>query len=122
MLKVSKLEEAELLEVLYQIIKRINFINESTIPPDIIKAAYELTKGIDQKDMLFIAMAEHLHCKVWSGDTELIAGLRRKGYKNIISVLYHSLLRLRNCFSFSTCDIVFAFSISFIFSLTAAAT
>lgn len=31
MLKVSKLNETELLEVMYQIIKRINFINEECI-------------------------------------------------------------------------------------------
>ena len=85
LLKVSKLDEMELLEVMYQIIKRINFINERTIPIEVFKKANNLTKSIDDKDTVFVAMAEFLDCKVWTGDVELINGLRKKGYKNIIS-------------------------------------
>ena len=83
LLKASKLDETELLEVMYQIIKRINFINERTIPADVFKKANNLTKSIDDKDTVFVAMAEFLDCKVWTGDVELIKGLRKKGYKNI---------------------------------------
>jgi|ERR1017187_4649333 predicted nucleic acid-binding protein len=85
MLNASKLDETELLEVMYQIIKRVEFINEKTIPIEILKKAYNLCKGIDDKDTIFIAMAEFLNCKVWSGDITLINGLRNKGYKNIIN-------------------------------------
>ena len=85
MLNVSKLNETELLEVMYQIMKRIDFINERTIPAEIFKKAYHLTKSIDDKDTIFIAMAEFLNCKVWSGDVALRNGLRKKGYDNIIN-------------------------------------
>ena len=85
LVKASKLDETELLEVMYQIIKRINFINELTIPTEVFKKAYNLTKSIDDKDAVFVAMAEFLNCKVWTGDFELITGLRKKGYKKLIS-------------------------------------
>ncbi len=84
MLKVSKLNETELLEVMYQIIKRINFINEECISVNIFNKAFELTKDIDEKDTVFIAMAEFLECKLWSGDLQLVNGLRMKDYFNIL--------------------------------------
>ena len=78
LLKISKLDEIELLEVLYQIIKRVDFINERTISKEVFKKANNLCKAIDDKDTVFVAMAEFLDCKVWSGDLELINGLRKK--------------------------------------------
>jgi predicted nucleic acid-binding protein len=84
MLKVSKLEEVELLEVMYQIIKRVKFINEDSIPIEIFKKAFLLTNDIDEKDTVFIAMADFLDCKLWSGDLKLIKGLRKKEYLNIL--------------------------------------
>lgn len=68
MLKVSKLSETELLEVMYQIIKRINFINEDNISTAIFEKAFQLTSDIDPKDTVFIAMSNFLDCKLWSGD------------------------------------------------------
>lgn len=46
--------------------------------------AFELTKDIDEKDTVFIAMAEFLECKLWSGDLQLVNGLRMKDYFNIL--------------------------------------
>ena len=84
MIKASKLEEVEFFEVLYQVIKRVSFINEGTIPSKIFEKAYNLTRDIDEKDTVFVAMSDFLNCKIWTGDIILIEGLKEKGFKNFI--------------------------------------
>jgi len=79
-LKVSKLQENELLEIMYQVFKKIIFINETTIPVDVINKAFNLTSNIDEKDTIFVALSQYLDCKIWSGDLELINGIRAKGF------------------------------------------
>jgi len=34
---------------------------------------------------LFVALANHLRCKLWTGDKRLIAGLRKKSFPRIIT-------------------------------------
>ena len=92
LLKASKLEEVELLEVMYQILQRVSFVNESTIPQKIFQEAFQLTNDIDPKDTVFVAMGIHLSRKIWSGDKVLVEGLRRKGFSEII--LTHELLEI----------------------------
>ena len=84
LIKASKLEELEFLDVMYQMIKRIHFFNEGIIPPEIFKEAYSLTHDIDEKDTIFIAMGMYFNQKLWSGDKVLVEGLRRKGYHEIL--------------------------------------
>ncbi len=84
LIKASKLEELEFLEVMYQMIKRIHFFNEGMIPEEVIEEAYKLTCDIDEKDTIFIAMGMHFKQKLWSGDKVLVEGLRKKGYNELI--------------------------------------
>jgi predicted nucleic acid-binding protein len=91
-LKMSKLAEEELLQVMYQILKRIIFINEGSIDEQTFKGAYELTRDIDEKDTVFVAMSKHLGCKLWSGDKVLVEGLRKKGFTE--ALFTHELLEL----------------------------
>jgi len=85
LLNISKLSEVELLDVMYLILKQINFVNEVNIPTQFHMQAFQLTKDIDEKDTIFVAMSLFLDCNIWSGDKVLIEGLRRKGFTNIIS-------------------------------------
>jgi len=78
------LEELEFLDVMYQMIKRINFFNEGIIPAEIFKEAYNLTHDIDEKDTIFIAMSMYFKQKLWTSDKILVDGLRKKGYKEVI--------------------------------------
>lgn len=52
MIKSSKLEEVEFLEVMYQVMKKIHFFNEGMIPQDVMEEAYKLTFDIDAKDTI----------------------------------------------------------------------
>ncbi|MEO1031225.1 MAG: putative toxin-antitoxin system toxin component, PIN family [Bacteroidota bacterium] len=52
----------------------MEFIRESTF-----KKAYELTKGVDEDDTPFVALAMELESILWTGDKKLLNGLSKKG-------------------------------------------
>ena len=85
LLKLSKLEENDLLQILYEIVKKITFISEELIPTDTFEQACKLVADIDPKDAVFVALSLHLDVWLWSGDKKLMHGLRAKGFSRIIS-------------------------------------
>jgi hypothetical protein len=44
-----------------------------------------LISDVDEKDTVFIAMADYLKYPHWSGNLKLIEGLRNKEYYNILN-------------------------------------
>jgi predicted nucleic acid-binding protein len=84
-LKVSKLAEEELQESRRLIYKNIDFIDERQIPLSFRNRGYELTKEIDKKDFVFISLNEFNESLLWTGDKQLINGLRANGYQKVIS-------------------------------------
>lgn len=50
-----------------------------------MKIADNLTKDVDFDDVMFVSLALHLKCKVWTGDKILIKALSEKGFKQFIS-------------------------------------
>jgi predicted nucleic acid-binding protein len=44
-------------------------------------------------DIAFVALSLFLDIKLWTGDKQLIGGLTKKGFKNIITT--HEMLQLR---------------------------
>ena len=83
--RLSSLEETDLLDVLYRLIRKITFVNETIIPDEIRKKAYELTADIDPKDAPFVALAIYADATLWTGDRKLLDGLQAKGFTQIIS-------------------------------------
>jgi len=47
--------------------------------------ADDLTKDVDFDDVMFVGLALHLNCRLWTGDKTLVNALNPKGYKRIIS-------------------------------------
>jgi predicted nucleic acid-binding protein len=76
----AKLPESELLEALYTLISRLEFINEGNIPVGTWIEAYRLCKGTDEKDTPYVALALHMDGRLWTDDEQLKAGLRVKGF------------------------------------------
>jgi predicted nucleic acid-binding protein len=70
-LKLSKLPEPELLELLLGILNRIDFVSEIHIAPSIWLKAESLTSGKDLDDTAHVALAIHLNLPLWSGDEKL---------------------------------------------------
>jgi len=83
-LKCSKLDEAELYELLMRLLDGIQFVKSSIISAENRKYAYDLCEDIDEKDVPFIALAIELDAYVWTGDKKLIKGLQRKGFSRFL--------------------------------------
>ena len=84
-LKISKLEEKDLLELLYLVIKQVNFINEAQISDENWQKAQDLTHDIDVKDISFVALTLETDAYLWTGDKILYEGLKAKGFEKVVS-------------------------------------
>jgi len=78
--KVSKHSPDEILEVLYELIRHIDFFDEDTLSVNALQSAWELVKDIDPKDMLFVALTLEVNGLLWTGDVKLRKGLENKGF------------------------------------------
>lgn len=83
--KLSKYSEIELHRAVSLIKNKIKFINVELIPRIIFAKAEELTKNVDIDDTEFVALTEHIRGKLWTGDKELIKGMKRQKWNTLIS-------------------------------------
>jgi predicted nucleic acid-binding protein len=67
------------------ITSKIRFINASLIPSSILISTQEFLNDIDIDDTEFVALTNHIHGKLWSGDKNLQNGLLLKGWTKFIS-------------------------------------
>jgi putative PIN family toxin of toxin-antitoxin system len=79
-LKYSKLEESELLEVVYLTLKKLSLVNENQVSLENWQIADELTKDVDSKDIAFIALSLQLEATLWTLDRKLQEHLIDKGF------------------------------------------
>jgi predicted nucleic acid-binding protein len=84
-MKLSGYNENVFSEIFQLMVSKIKFIDDILVPDKKLKEAVHLVSDIDESDMIFVAMTEHLKAILWTGDKKLINGLNRKGYHNIIS-------------------------------------
>jgi predicted nucleic acid-binding protein len=94
-LKYSKLEESELLEVVYLTLKKLSLVNENQISSENWQVADELTKEVDSKDIAFVALSLQLDATLWTLDRKLQEHLIEKGFTNVVNTheleqLFHS--------------------------------
>ena len=94
-LKYSKLEESELLEVVYLTLKKLSLVNENQISLENWQIADELTKDVDSKDIAFVALSLQLDATLWTLDRKLQDHLIEKGFTNVVNTyeleqLFHS--------------------------------
>jgi predicted nucleic acid-binding protein len=80
----SGLSEAELLELLYELLSGIEFINEAYIPFACWQQAHRLLLDVDPNDVPYVALAIHLNASLWTGDRKLLDGLAAKGFENCV--------------------------------------
>jgi len=85
-LKYTKIPEKELLELLYLVIKQIDFINEHQISQESWHQAKALTKDIDVKDVSFVALTIESNGILWTGDKKLYKGLKKRGFEQIANL------------------------------------
>ena len=80
--KISKHSHDEILEILYELIRHIDFYDENMISVDALQKSWLLVKDIDPKDMLFVALTIEMDGLLWTGDTKLRTGLEAKGFSS----------------------------------------
>lgn len=83
--RISKLPEISLHKVATLITSRIKFISVELIPRNLYLNAEKLAGDIDIDDTEFIALTEHIRGKLWTGDKELIRGLKKKKWDKTLS-------------------------------------
>lgn len=83
--KLSKLTDQQLEESYDSLLSKINFVNEVIIPQKFWEDAEKITAGIDPDDTDFVALTKYLRGKLWTSDLELKEGLKRSGFKNVLS-------------------------------------
>ena len=80
--RASGLNDSEIDVAKFQVLRFVSFISEEQIPFEYWAIAAPLVRDVDADDISFIALAEFLQAKLWTGDKKLINGLRAKGYPN----------------------------------------
>lgn len=83
--KLSSYSDLELSSVIKFVTSKVKFIRVQLIPKEIYQQAEILTSDIDIDDTEFVALAEHLKAKLWTGDKVLIKGLGQKGWNRFIT-------------------------------------
>ena len=82
---ISRLSDDKFREIYQLIIHNIKFIDDILISGKNIEESLFLVENIDGNDVLFVTLANHLHCKLWTGDKKLISGLKKKGFVRTIN-------------------------------------
>lgn len=75
----------DLLSILSFILHKIHFISDDLVSTDSKYTAFQLCKGIDEKDTPFVALAIELNGLLWTRDKKLEAHLIEQGFDQ----LYH---------------------------------
>lgn len=83
--QLSSLTEDGLIELLYELMSHIEFINEAYIPFACWQEANRLLVDIDPDDTPFLALAIHLGADLWTGDRRMMDGLLARGYGRLVS-------------------------------------
>ena len=78
--KATDLSEEGVLECLQELLSRIQFVEEGSIPIGTWMEARRLCRDVDLKDSPFVALTLHLDGLLWSTDEELKAALRANGF------------------------------------------
>ena len=80
LLSISGLTETQFESSFSHIASRIKFLDEILISDQDLEKAMRLTKDIDENDILFVTLPNHLGSKLWTGDKILSVGLKKKKY------------------------------------------
>ncbi len=84
-LKYSKLNSDELLELLNNILSNIQFIPFNIVSSASIQQAFEFCNNVDEKDIPFVPLTIELNASLWTGDKRLVEDLSAKGFTQIFT-------------------------------------
>jgi predicted nucleic acid-binding protein len=82
--EIGNLTNNDFLEIYELIIRNVKILNHSLLPVQFYHQAKQICESIDIDDTVFVAFAEFIRGKLWTGDKKLIKGLSDKGFKRLI--------------------------------------
>jgi predicted nucleic acid-binding protein len=82
--QITDLGADELLDCLYELLARVRFVEEGSIPIGTWMEARRLCRDVDPKGAPFVALTLHLDGRLWTDDEELKAALKAKGFDRFI--------------------------------------
>ena len=80
LIHASRLTEEEVLQALYTLVSRIEFIKEADVPLGTWMEAHRLCRDVDEKDTPYVALALHLEGRLCTEDAALKTGLPARGF------------------------------------------
>ena len=83
-ISITGYSEDKINKLIEMFFEKITLIDENAIPNKQYDLAYNLCADIDEDDLFFVALANHLNAKLWTGDKKLISGLKKKSFTEII--------------------------------------
>src|SRR3982751_5160346 len=81
----SKVKQSLFEDNLNLLLSGVLTINDDDISENIFKRAYEIVREIDPGDVVPVALAIALQALQWTDDFKLQRGLRRKGFRGVIT-------------------------------------
>jgi predicted nucleic acid-binding protein len=84
LIKNLRINKKEWQLFVYQVVKNVNFVSEHFLSQKSLNTAVKLCKDIDIKDTPFVALSLDLEGCLWTGDKELVNGLKRKGFDKVL--------------------------------------
>jgi predicted nucleic acid-binding protein len=87
-IKITNYSEDEYAKIEFLVTRNIHFINDQLIEENLLRDAKSLLENIDKDDAPFLALANQLNAKLWTGDKKLANGLIKLGYSNMVSTEY----------------------------------
>ena len=97
LISISKYSELEFQRAFSLISQKIKIINFDLIPRKDFETAIQLVENIDENDVEFVALTEHIKGKLWTSDNVLIKGLTKRNWNKTISTkeLYQMTIKER---------------------------
>lgn len=84
--KYSLLDEDEILELLYSLLKKVNYFDENSMTDESLQKAFDLCQDIDEKDIPFISLTIELNGLLWTKDNTLKDGLKVRGFNSFFEI------------------------------------
>ena len=82
--RATSLSQVQIEQSIEQVFSCIKFISEEIIPFEVWQKALRLVRDVDIDDIAFVALSEYEGVKLWTGDKELITGLRLRDSRIVL--------------------------------------
>jgi predicted nucleic acid-binding protein len=85
LIKLSKLPESKIREIISLVYTRIIFIDDGLIPIKAYSEAAKLVRDVDEFDVQFVALTKHMKEVLWTGDRKLYRHLLKMGFDQVVT-------------------------------------